>query len=363
MRFYTLDGLRGVAALCIAVLHMPHFFPYLSKPVNAYLAVDFFFILSGFVLSFSYDRKISTDMTALRFFLIRATRLYPAYILGMILGITVAVTSLIFPGSALSITWTKQLLGCAIVSGIVMAPTPPCDGNTLIFPLNPVMWSVFFELIISIIFILTHRLLMRPTALLLIIFVSGIANFYVHYIGQNGFGDHLSHFWIGLLRVTFCFFLGVAIFRLQPCYQQRASIGITIGLCFILSTALLQPISGYLYSSIMVIVIFPAIITIGSRFNPPAGHVYIFITFGAISYVIYAIHKPAYQLLYGSLIKLFPQSPLWLMAIFGVILFILIIISCIIIERHFERPARNILGETWQRLMAPRKRTVDQAQI
>jgi peptidoglycan/LPS O-acetylase OafA/YrhL len=78
-QFVLLDGLRGVAALAVVVTHALYFFP--PTPM-AYLAVDFFFMLSGFVLAHAYGERLRQGMTAGRFMAIRLIRLYPLYALG-----------------------------------------------------------------------------------------------------------------------------------------------------------------------------------------------------------------------------------------------------------------------------------------
>ena len=60
-RFDILDGLRGVAALMVVVFHLSEVFSYdpVYKHLNhGFLAVDFFFVLSGFVIGYAYDERM-----------------------------------------------------------------------------------------------------------------------------------------------------------------------------------------------------------------------------------------------------------------------------------------------------------------
>jgi peptidoglycan/LPS O-acetylase OafA/YrhL len=347
IRYLTLDGLRGIAALCVAFLHMPHFFHY--TPPNGYLAVDFFFMLSGFVLAFAYDDRIAGGMSFREFFAIRFTRLYPTYLIGFALGILVALASLKFPGSALSVSWTPKLLVCAIGSGITMLPTPPCDGNDWLYPLNPPMWSIFFELIISVLFFLTHRMLRRPSALIGVILFGSVATVYLYLsVGDANLGFSWSQFWVGLLRVTISFSIGAALFRFWPVRAQTSSAPVTIGLSILCAALLMQPIDGYFYSLLMIFVIFPLLIVIGSRFNPTGIHAPAFAASGAISYIIYAIHKPTYQLFYGALIKFLPAASPFSITMIGVVFFIALAFGCVALERVLERPARKMLTRLWR---------------
>lgn len=342
IRYLTLDGLRGVAALCIAFLHMPHFFHY--TPPNSGLAVDFFFMLSGFVLSFAYDERIANGMSMGEFFALRFVRLYPAYLLGFVLGILVALASLRYPGSALSVSWTPKLLLCSIGSGIAMLPTPPCDGNDWLYPFNPPMWSIFFEVIISMLFFSTHRILLRSVNLIAVIVVASVLTVCLCIFGDATEGFNWSEFWVGLLRVTIGFGIGVAIFRFQGKHSQSSSALVTSGLSLLLAVLLMQPIYGGLYSLLLIFVVFPAIIIVGSRYNPAPVSLPLFTALGAISYVIYAVHKPTYQIVYGAILKVLPGLHGSILVVVGVIFFVLLAFACLTIERFFERPARSALA-------------------
>jgi peptidoglycan/LPS O-acetylase OafA/YrhL len=88
--FEVLDGLRGSAAFLIVIFHL---FNYslgwdnsLSLARHAYLAVDFFFGLSGFVVGYAYDDRW-TRMSMLQFFRIRLIRLHPLVLMGATLGL------------------------------------------------------------------------------------------------------------------------------------------------------------------------------------------------------------------------------------------------------------------------------------
>ena len=72
--FVTLDGLRGIAALAVVTRHAPYF----RNPFfESYLAVDFFFVLSGFVLAHAYGQRLRGNLSILDFVKIRIVRLYP----------------------------------------------------------------------------------------------------------------------------------------------------------------------------------------------------------------------------------------------------------------------------------------------
>ena len=90
--YALLDGLRGVAALLVVWYHIFEGFQFAgNKPVidfinHGYLAVDFFFILSGFVVGYAYDNRWGKTLTLGGFFRRRLIRLQPMVIMGAVIG-------------------------------------------------------------------------------------------------------------------------------------------------------------------------------------------------------------------------------------------------------------------------------------
>ena len=94
--YKLLDSLRGVAALMVIWYHVFEGYAFAGAVNGAtdgsittfnhgYLAVDFFFMLSGFVISYAYDNRWSS-MGILQFFKRRLVRLHPMLIMGAIIG-------------------------------------------------------------------------------------------------------------------------------------------------------------------------------------------------------------------------------------------------------------------------------------
>jgi len=137
-RFGTLDGLRGVAAIVVVLFHaifgawVPRF---------GYLAVDLFFILSGFVLSHAYDKRFVAGMSVAEFLSLRVVRLYPLYLLGLVLGLCVVrINPSIMDAPAAGV-----LLN--FVLNLFDLPGMEIPGTLYreLFPLNVPLWSLFFE--------------------------------------------------------------------------------------------------------------------------------------------------------------------------------------------------------------------------
>ena len=153
-----LDGLRGIAALIVIVYHVFELFPGTPVP-HGYLAVDFFFILSGFVIGYAYDGRWD-KMTTGGFFKRRLIRLHPMVVMGAVIG---AITFLLqgsvqWDGSKVGTGWVMLAMLCAMF----MIPSAPgmsreVRGNGEMFPLNGPSWSLFFEYIGNILYALLLR--------------------------------------------------------------------------------------------------------------------------------------------------------------------------------------------------------------
>ena len=161
--YLILDGLRGVASVLVVAFHV--FETYsggdrFAQIINhGYLAVDFFFVLSGFVVAYAYDDRW-TKMTTWDFYKRRLIRLQPMVIMGSIIGAILFYfqKSEIFPQIAITPIW-KMLL--VMVIGFTLIPLPPSmdiRGWQEMHPLNGPAWSLFFEYIANILYAAIFRM-------------------------------------------------------------------------------------------------------------------------------------------------------------------------------------------------------------
>jgi len=153
-RYDVLDGLRGVAAISVMLFHYTQD----SFPRNTDMAVDLFFILSGFVIAHSYGSRLQNSMSVLDYTGRRLIRLYPMYIAGIIIGIPVLF---LVTKAGLANYSPKSILGNIFLNCFFL---PDFNGRTVLelngtthftgelFPLNPPSWSLFFELVASLTF-------------------------------------------------------------------------------------------------------------------------------------------------------------------------------------------------------------------
>jgi peptidoglycan/LPS O-acetylase OafA/YrhL len=156
-----LDGLRGVAAIIVIFFHLtePLATSHLDNVVNhGYLAVDFFFLLSGFVVGYAYDDRWDT-LTVGGFLRRRFERLQPLVVLGMTLGAIgfYFTDSPIWPLIHTVPVWKLIVV---MLIGWTLIPIPlsmDIRGWFEMHPLNSVGWSLFFEYIANILYALGVR--------------------------------------------------------------------------------------------------------------------------------------------------------------------------------------------------------------
>lgn len=148
--YELLDGLRGVAALLVIWYHV--FEGFATSPVDqwlnhGYLAVDFFFILSGFVIGYAYDDRWKSTMDVKGFFKRRLIRLHPMVVMGAVLGAVTFCIQGCEQWDGMQVAVSSVLL--AILLNFFMIPAlpgaaPEVRGNGEMFPLNGPAWSLFF---------------------------------------------------------------------------------------------------------------------------------------------------------------------------------------------------------------------------
>lgn len=290
--FPTLDCLRGAAALLI-VYHHQRTIGMSNAPAGAYLAVDLFFLISGFVLAHAYQQRLLDGLEPLAFMRRRLIRLYPLYLLGIAVGLTVflAFGRMTPAHPANAVEFVR-----AVVFALFMAPTLTSDPSVLAFPLNPPSWSLFFELFINLVWA-TLALRLSTRKLMLVCAGSALAlAVWAWRTGGLNLGFQTFSFAAGVPRVAFSFFFGVVIYRLHAAgklprlklHPLWAVIGAVALLTF--------PPSGqfaWLWALLLVTVAFPALLVIGACSREPRGKLAtVFSLSGRASYPLYAIHEP-----------------------------------------------------------------------
>ncbi len=304
--FIVLDALRGVAAIMVVAFHVfeAHAASRFVQVINhGYLAVDFFFLLSGFVIGYAYDSRWS-NMSIKQFFKIRLIRLQPMIIIGMIIGAALFYFQggILWPAIPSVPIWKMLLI---MVIGFTLLPvTPGMDirGWQEMHPLNGPGWSLFFEYFANILYAMGVRKF--PVWLLsIIVFIAAVALCYLAIAGPagdviGGWSLDPVQFRIGLTRVMFPFFAGLLLFRVARLKQIKHA----FYLCSILLAATLampriggstQLWANGVYDAAAIIIVFPAIIFLGAGGNITGRVTTAVCKFlGAISYPLYITHYP-----------------------------------------------------------------------
>jgi peptidoglycan/LPS O-acetylase OafA/YrhL len=292
--YVVLDGLRGVASVLVVIFHLfeawSHGDPRQQIVNHGYLAVDFFFLLSGFVIAYAYDDRWDR-MSPWQFFKRRLIRLQPMIIVGSLLGAVLFAFQKfsIYPLIHDARAW--QVVAVMLI-GFTMIP----------LPLNGPAWSLFYEYVANVLYAVGLRKL-SIKALSALVGLAALALVYLAVFGPRGdliggWGMDPTGIQTGLSRVTFPFFAGVLLFRLNKRIRIRHSfLACSLLLVLALSLPRIGPADQVwmngLYEALCVIVLFPLIVAVGAgekKVDGPA--VGIARVFGDLSYPLYITHYP-----------------------------------------------------------------------
>jgi len=301
-----LDGLRGVAAVMVVSFHLfeAHSTSHLDQIINhGYLAVDFFFVLSGFVVGYAYDDRWG-KMSVSDFFRRRLIRLQPMVIMGMIVGAFCFYfqDSTLWPTIHQVPVW-KMLL--VMLIGFTLIPVPPSmdiRGWNEMHPLDGPGWSLFFEYIANILYGLFIRKFSKK-ALSVLVFIAGFALIYLAVTSVNGdiiggWSIEPAQLRIGFTRLMYPFFAGLLLSRIvKPIQVKHAFLWCSLLIVIVLA---MPRIGGSehlwmngLYESLTIIFIFPLIVFLGASGEVKGKFISrICKFFGDISYPLYITHYP-----------------------------------------------------------------------
>ena len=362
--YHLLDGLRGVAALMVIWYHVFEGYAFAGGTTidtfnHGYLAVDFFFILSGFVIGYAYDDRWGKNFTMKDFIKRRLIRLHPMVIMGAVVGaITFYIQgSVQWDGTHIGISMVMLSLLCTIF----FIPAMPgvgyeVRGNGEMFPLNGPCWSLFFEYIGNILYALFIRRLSNK-ALTIVVVLLGVALasfaiFNVSGYGNIGVGWTLDgvNFIGGLLRMLFPFSMGMRLSRNFKPMKLRGAFWIcTLVMIALFAVPYLEGTESIctngIYEAFCIIIAFPILLWIGaSGTTTDKKSTQICKFLGDISYPIYVIHYPFMYLFYAWLIKnqLFTLGETWQVALCVYAWNILFAYLCL---KLYDEPVRKYLAK------------------
>jgi peptidoglycan/LPS O-acetylase OafA/YrhL len=319
--YLALDGLRGIAALAVVTYHVCAYFSLRMQPGHAYLAVDFFFMLSGFVISHAYDERLSRGMGGLAFLKLRLLRLYPMVLLGVGIG-TVAFLAW---AASKGVNADGAILHAAAWNALLL-PTPALAGlSRWAFPLDTPLWSLAFELWINLIYAFGFVLLARRRLVLACGLGAVLLGATAVTHGGLNVGYAWSDFYLGGARVLFPFMFGVLLCRSLAGHRARYRGAHLVAIALI--ALMIAPVAwGAWFDIAAVLVGFPLIVTVGSMAAPNRRLDPLWRWLGAISYPLYTIHYP-FVVVFSNLIKMQHLQAYAPLAALGTILFVVLAAS------------------------------------
>lgn len=296
-RYLNLDGLRGVAAVAVCFWHAHQLG--VGHLQSAYLAVDLFFLMSGFVLEAAYGRRLQQGLGALAFFKLRLIRLYPLYISGVILLLVYFIVSRHFASND---KFTLGFLASSFLLSALFVPGLMRDPGYFLFPLSPPAWSLFLELAINCVF--GTKWGRRSNAILFIVCaVSAVLLAFAAYNFRTlDLGWNWSTAVWGVPRVTFSFVAGMLLYRVKGRIESVPQVPpiilpfLALGLFALPSVDAAPAVIQWL----AIVVGFPALLVLAVQRDAQSvlGGAYTFM--GDVSYPLYALHVPIFRWINGA---------------------------------------------------------------
>lgn len=370
-RYEILDGLRGVAAMIVVAYHL--FETYSAGPVyqllnHGYLAVDFFFVLSGFVIGYAYDDRWGR-MSLKDFFKRRLVRLHPMVIMGTLIGAALFYFGAcsVFP-SIMETSWWKVIL--MLILGCLMIPAITAwdiRGWTETNSLNGPTWSLMWEYIANILYALFIRhfskvalgIFVALSACLTIDLALNIDVFgvlatreYAAYTVIGGWSITPTQLYIGASRLLYPFFMGLLLSRVNKLITIKRGF---YWCSLLVAAVLVMPRIGGetnmwmngTYEAFCILIMFPLIVIMGAGSKVTGKRSVTVCKFmGEISYPLYITHYPLIymQVAWASN---HPDAPLGVHIFLAVSIFFLAIGIAYASLKLYDEPVREWLKQHW----------------
>ncbi|WP_322964045.1 acyltransferase family protein [Sphingomonas fuzhouensis] len=346
--FEILDGLRGTAALLVVAFHIQGitvlFQPDRLLLPHAYLAVDFFFALSGFVVGYAYDDRWAT-MTVRGFLTQRLIRLHPLVVLGAILGL---VSYLVDPFAGDRQNASAMLIGLAFVAALLALPSAPLPnrlGDS--HPLNAPAWTLFQEYIANLAYALVlRRLGVRPLVALTIM-AALVSAATALTLGSYDTGWGLENFWGAPVRLAYPFLAGLLLYRTRA-HWPRIRLGfvpLSLMLLVLFAVPVWPELGGVklngVYQAVCVLILFPLILVAGQHSAGGPMALRLCKAAGRLSYPLYITHYP-FVYVYMNWVVTNPASG-GTTAVVAVSLYVFTVLFAVVAWRVWDQPIRSWL--------------------
>lgn len=370
-RYEILDGLRGVAAMIVVAFHL--FETYSKGPAyqiinHGYLAVDFFFVLSGFVIGYAYDDRWH-KMSLKGFFKRRLVRLHPMVIMGALVGALFFYFGVCGAFPAIGATpWWQVLLIFLLACTMFPAPLAwDIRGWGETYPLNGPAWSLLYEYTANILYALVIR---RFPKLLLGVLVAAAAVLTLDlalnldlfgllpedritaYTMIGGWSLKPTQVYIGFSRLLYPFFAGLLLSRIGGTIRVRGgfwwcSLLVTAALAMPHIGSVFEPWVDGGYQALVILLLFPLIVAMGAGSRVTGSRSVAVCTFlGEISYPLYITHYPLVYMQWAWAANN-PDAPLGTKIFVGVSIFTIALGLAWGSLKLYDLPVRKWLRRHW----------------
>lgn len=377
-RYEILDGLRGVAALMVVIFHcFETYVPVFKTQIvnHGYLAVDFFFVLSGFVIGYAYDDRWD-KMTTWGFFKRRLTRLHPMVIAGTLVGAALFFFSgPAFPQTLQVEPWKFVL---CLVMGLLILPCPnslDIRGWGELNSFNGPQWTLTFEYIGNILYAFVFRHLPKIALAILCVCcafftldltlgwdVFGLFLDGPKYTVIGGWSLTAQQIYVGFTRLLYPFLCGLLISRILPGRRSESNPSgspihlrggfwwCSLALVVIFSIPCIGGHTGIpdgLYQAFCILCLFPIIVLTGAgSVTTDKKSTAVCKWLGDISYPIYITHYPIMYMQMGW-VAANPKAPVWIHVCVNLGVIFMSIILAYGLLKIYDLPVRAWLTEHW----------------
>lgn len=340
-RYPVLDGLRGAAAFAVLFYHLRNLSA-ADRPAwagsvfaSGYLAVDLFFVLSGFVIAHAYGERLGKTLGIRQFLRARFIRLQPVIAIGTLIGLGVALSCRILglpdaPGLFAIVT--------SLPANLMMLPNLLVPWGIFLF--NPPAWSLFYELIANGAYAAAmcrqpRTVPKRPAAndhFLVAIALAGLIGVAVSasVLGDLDRGVVLSDWPVALARITFSFTIGLLLHRSRDRWLTKTpdlAMPYLLAACLILLAPEWSGGARAIYDVGFVVFASPMLVMLAARSTLHGRWSRVATQLGIVSYPLYAVHAPIKHLIE----TFFPTTFLSLLALSaGVSVLVAIVVGYVI---------------------------------
>ena len=354
-RIDVLDGLRGVLSLYVCFYHLTNSFPLLvdwfgtHAPIlrNGWFAVDVFFVLSGFVMSYVYQSTFRTRATWADFkfyFVSRFARLYPVHLLTFLI-LFVAVTPFV-AGSALFNDYAGRFSWIAAIANVFMLHGPWIDHRTWDYP----SWSISAEMHVYLLLPLLARFFLTKTFALIAMIGCVIGALLIYLFGGNS-EIFPTNGLLVLPRAGFLFVAGMASYTLRDTAAGIGNAAVLAVLAMLFLLLSFESIAPYA-------VLLTPLLVVGTLGNNLLHKTLVYpwaLHLGRISYSVYMIHAVVQILIVDRLRHVLGTQESLITAVLVLIAAVIVsVVAAELLNRYVEVPGREKL----RRFLLPKRAVV-----